>query len=137
MIYRSVHTLSILALVVLLTACGSISKGVHWMSYGPSMSESELSGMISSGTRMTLNWANGETGTITYYSNGTATVETAGNSTDGTWAIENDQLCMDWSPDGRSGGQCYSVYRDDGEVLKLFDNQGNHYADTTAPGLSS
>lgn len=137
MTYRSIRFLSILSLIVFLTACASISKGVHWMSYGPSMNESELSSMVSSGTRMSVNWANGETGTITYYANGKATVESAGNSTAGTWAIIDDQLCLDWSPDGKSGGQCYSVYRDEGKVLKLFDDQGNHYADTTAPGLSS
>lgn len=137
MTYRFNHTLSILALFVFLTACSSVSKGVRWMSYGSPMNESELSRMISSGTRLGLNWANGQSGTITYYSNGKTAVETSGTRTTGIWEIKDGKLCMDWSPDGESGGQCYSVYRDGERALKLFDEKGTHYADTTVPGLSS
>jgi hypothetical protein len=136
MTYRFVPVLPILVLIVSLAACSTVSKSMHWMSYGPPMNESELNSMISSGTRMKLNWANGGTGIITYYSDGKAIVEKAGNSTTGNWEIKDDELCMNWSPGDESGGQCYSVYHDEGKVLKLFDEQGTHYADTI-PGLSS
>ena len=107
------------------------------MSYGSPMNDSELNDMVSSGTRMTLNWANGEAGAITYFSNGMATMEAAGNSTTGKWNIQGGQLCLNWRPDSSGDVQCYSVYRDDGKTLKLFDEQGNHYADTSTPGVSS
>ena len=137
MAYRVTYILSILVLLISLTGCSSVSKGMRWMSYGSPINESDLNGMIASGTRMTLEWASGETGSITYYANGMATLESGGNSTTGTWKIQEGKLCMDWSPDESSSAQCYSVYRDEGKVLKLFDEHGNHYADTSAPGMSS
>lgn len=135
MAYRVTYLLSILVFLGLLTGCSSVSKGMRWMSYGSPINESELNDMISSGTRMTLEWANGQTGTITYYANGMATVESEGNSTAGTWKIQEGKLCMHWSRDEVSSVQCYSVYHHKGKMLKLFDEQGNHYADTIAPGM--
>ena len=137
MVNRIIQLTCLLVVLISLIGCGSISKGMRWMSYGSPVDDSELNRMVSSGTKMRLNWANGKTGTITYLANGKATMDAEGNSTPGTWNIKDNQLCLNWSPKNNGEDKCYSLYRENENTLKLFDEQGNHYADTSVPGTSS
>jgi hypothetical protein len=135
-IYR--FTLSI-AVILGLSACSAdgFVKAMRWVTYTTPVDETELNTLLSSGTRLPLSWANGEIGTINFYSSGSATADIGGKSVNGNWQIQGGKLCTNWDPDNENVGQCYTVYHARGGVLKMFDEYGAFYAKATVRDLNS
>ena len=122
-----------------LAACSAdrFVNGLRWITYSQPVTEADLKGMVSSGTRMSMSWANGESGTITYNSDGSAIADVQGKSVQGKWQIQNGRLCTNWDPSDENVGQCYRVYRARGNALKMFDERGSFHARATIPSVSS
>jgi hypothetical protein len=95
--------------------------------------------MLASGTRMTINWANGETGAITYHADGSADAETEGKSARGSWKIKVKKLCLNWTSNDSQTDQCYTytIYRDKEGSLKLYNEERSLSAKATIPSVSS
>lgn len=120
-----------------LMGCSSIKQGLRWVGMDTSINNAELKELISSGTRMSLDWASGDSGSITYYTDGTTAMNSNGKNSSGSWQIKDNRLCLNWEPADKEPGQCYAVYRSNKDSLKLYDEQGSYYAEATIPGVSS
>lgn len=125
--------------IVILGACSASSfvNGLRWITYSQPLNEADLNEMLSSGTKISMDWANGESGAITYNSDGSATADVEGKSVQGNWRIQDSRLCMNWNSSDRSARQCYSVYSARGKTLKMFDERGSFYAKVNRAGVSS
>ena len=122
-----------------LAACSASGfvNGARWITYSQPVTETDLKGMLSSGTRMSLSWANGETGIVTYNSDGSAIADMQGKSIKGTWQIQDSRLCTNWNSSDENVGPCYSVYRARGDTFRMFDERGTFHARATIPSESS
>jgi hypothetical protein len=77
-----------------------------WITYSQPLSEVELKEMFSSDTRISMDWANGESGAITYNSDRSATADVGEKNISGNWQIQNGRLCMNWNISDESTGHC-------------------------------
>lgn len=137
---KSLLRVAIIAIAIInLGACSASGfvNGLRWITYSQPLSEGDLKGMLSSGTRLSMNWANGESGAITYNADGSATAQAGGKSVKGNWQINDGKLCMNWNSQDETAVQCYTVYHSRGNSLKMFDDQGSFYAKSAGPGVSS
>ncbi|MEN8133297.1 MAG: hypothetical protein ABFS45_24600 [Pseudomonadota bacterium] len=137
MSHKIIQRALIVFVVGTLMGCSSIKQGLRWMGMDTSINDAELKELISSGTRMSLNWATGDSGSITYYADGTTAMNSNGKSNSGVWQIKENRLCLNWRPADSESEHCYTVYRSQQDSLKLYDEQGSYYAEATIPGVSS
>ena len=135
---RLLGVVLIASTIISLGACSTSGfvNGLRWITYSQPLTEGDLQGMLSSGTRMSLNWANDESGFITYNSDGTATAEVGGKSVRGNWQTKDGKLCMNWNSSDETAGQCFTVYRARGNSLKMFDERGSFHARASGAGIS-
>ena len=123
---EEIRSAIILIFLVLLSGCVTAEQQMLNEGNKPLTNE-EYNALFSKPVNMRWTTQSMEQGNVVLSPDKTATISHSGGIDDGTWAAENDRLCITWLRLGGGGKQCVTFFKIDDNKYRVFEPSGRFF----------